>query len=166
MRHPGTHSQGEPTNPPPCPNSCCCHLSRQGRNDTQREANCSSGRSRTQQKGEARQDGRPCPASMPGHTNNAGSREHCNCQGNYQSATARQSSCIITCRQLQQGGPETKTINIQSISLLFPLCLKFSCAGKRNVLVWRSREQITLLLNKVAGGQDTHHQSQSLLPSQ
>lgn len=31
------------------------------------------------------------------------------------------SSCIITCRQLEHGSLETKTINIQSIFFLFPL---------------------------------------------
>jgi len=73
------------------------------------------------------------------------------------------SSRIITCRQLEQGSPETKAMNTQSISFLFPLCLKFSWPGKRKILVWRSMEQVTLLLNKVGGGQDTHHHSQSLL---
>lgn len=30
--------------------------------------------------------------------------------------------------------------------------------------MWRNRDQITLVLNKVVGGQDIRHQSQSLLP--
>lgn len=38
---------------------------------------------------------------------------------------------LSSCHQLEQGGTETKAINIQSTSFLFPLCLKFSCAGKR-----------------------------------
>lgn len=31
-------------------------------------------------------------------------------------------------------------------------------------MVWRSRDQVTLVLNKVVGGQDKPHQAQSLLP--
>lgn len=31
-------------------------------------------------------------------------------------------------------------------------------------MTWRSREQVTLALNKVIGGQDILHKSQSLLP--
>lgn len=124
-----------------------------GRSDSPGGEAIHSSRSRTQQKGEVRQDRRPCPASTPGHRNNAGSRETGDtwCQRTHQSAMAHQSlqhHYMSSARARRPG--DFKTIK----------------AASRKEGSIGMEEQVTLLLNKVAGGQDTHQQSQSLLPHQ
>lgn len=74
MRHPGMHFQGEPTNPPSCPNICCCLPSCQGEKPILREEKQSTAGAGHKKTGEAGQDRRPHPANMPEHTNNTGSR--------------------------------------------------------------------------------------------
>lgn len=91
MRHPGTHSPKGTYKSSILPEILLLSPIRSRGEAILREKQSAAAAGAGQQRGKARQDGRPRPASTPGHTNNAGSRECCNCQGKHQSAVARQS---------------------------------------------------------------------------